>query len=186
MPTKISFLLPALAVFSFALAADAGDVKLKKSNASFSTSALKGGVTIAGTCNPLSVKSADGKLILSTKLASLDTKISARNSAAQKDLNPSGSDKGKEISFSVDRASLKTPTPDKPVTGGKGRGIFKLNNQGVEYPFTYDAKVGKDGIDVTGKMTFDYTRHGLEEICLALVCVKHEVAVDVSFTLDEK
>jgi polyisoprenoid-binding protein YceI len=181
---KVTTVLSALALFTFALSADAGGKKCKlhgKADTHFQATGL-GGLKINGTCDPLTVNDDGTNLVLGVSLNNIKTGIDLRDKHAKKYMN---AEKNPNVTFTVPRSALKFPEDGK-TTEGKATGKFKLNEVTNDVPFTYKAKRVEGGkIEVKGTTTINYISHKIEEACYLGVCVKPNVDLSVNFKVEE-
>jgi polyisoprenoid-binding protein YceI len=169
--------LVALPVVAFGRLTDAGDAEI-------SFLALgPAGMKINGTSDDLKVEDTDGKLKFTTHVSSLKTGIGMRDTHLREKYL-----KGcKEITFKVDRKSLKLPDNDKDVEGS-GTGDLTLNCVTKPADFKYKAKrTGSDyHVQAFFKEPVNIKDYNVEVPCFAGVCVDKDVKVKVKFKLRDK
>jgi polyisoprenoid-binding protein YceI len=180
---KISSLLPALAITTFALAAVA-DGKCRvidKPKISF-TAVGPGGLKIDGTGEDLKVDDDGKRLLLKASVKNLKTGIGLRDNHTRKYIE---AEKYPEATLKVDRSSLKFPE-DKKKSEGSATGKFKLH--GVEKDLTFNYTASRHGSDliVTGRTKIDIKDYNIEKPCYLGVCVDTGVTIAVNFKLREE
>ena len=169
--------LVALPVVAYGRLTDAGDAEI-----SF-LAVGPAGMKINGTSDELKVEESDGKIKLTTQVSSLKTGIGMRDGH----LHNKYLKACKEITFKVDRKSLKIPANDQEVEGS-GTGDLTLNCVTKQADFKYKAKRTGSDYHVQGlfKEPINIKDYNVEVPCFAGVCVDKDVKVKVKFKLREK
>jgi polyisoprenoid-binding protein YceI len=141
------------------------------------------GLDIDGTGGGVTVDENDGKLTITASTKGLDTKMNLRNKHLAERIE---ADKFPKATLVVERSKLKMPEKDKP---SKGEVSGQLTFHGVTktVPIKYKARLqGEKGIAVEGVTRIDITQYKIEQPCYLGVCVKPNVDIAVSFTLQDK
>ncbi len=139
------------------------------------------GMKINGETSDLTVKDADGKLTLITKMATFNTGIGMRDKHLNKYME---TEKYPTVKLVVDKSKIKIPA-DQETSKGSMKGTLTLHGKTKDVSFDYQAKrMGSDYL-VQGKFGVDIVNYGVEQPCYLGVCMETAVKMKASFKLRE-
>jgi polyisoprenoid-binding protein YceI len=178
-PSRYSIATVVTALLGTSAIASAALSKPSESNVKFTASG-PAGLKIEGKTNELDLAEDGGNVVVTVRLANLDTGIAIRDKHTKDCLEV---EKYPDTKLSVAKSALKLPTNGEKASGD-APGTLKLHGKDVPTSVHYDVKADGSAFVVDGKLRINIKDAAIVAPSYMGITVKPDVDVDVHFRVN--